>query len=105
MARPCGVVRLAIMRAAEGHGRALTARELVDCAGVDRRAGLIAVENLVRTGALVATGSRRVPWRRARTATYTLGVPRGSAPSAVEPGADSAHQLGAFLRRAWRNAS
>ena len=101
MGRPCGTVRRAIVRAAEDVGEALTARELVELAGVDRRSGLMAVENLARVGALVAVGSRRVPWRRAMASTYVIGAQcmRPHVPEASN--ADPAHQLGAFLARAW----
>lgn len=101
MARPCGAVRLAILRAARDVG-ALTARELVELAGVDRRTGLTTIENLARTGHLVAIGSRRVPWRRATAATYVIGTPHRRSTSNCESETDPAHELGVFLRHAWQ---
>lgn len=101
MARPCGAVRLAILRVARDVG-ALTARELVELAGVDRRAGLTTIEDLARTGHLVAIGSRRVPWRRAKAAIYVVGAPHRRPTSRDQAEMDSAHELGVFLRHAWQ---
>jgi hypothetical protein len=94
-------VRLAILRAAKDIG-ALTARELVELAGVDRQAGMIAIQNLTRIGALVAVGSRRVPWRRAPAATYAIGAPSRWPASHTQPEIDPSHALGVFLRQAWQ---
>ena len=101
MARPCGAVRLAILRAAKDVS-SLTARELVELAGVDRHAGLTAVQNLVRAGQLVVIGSRRVPWRRAQAATYTVGTPCLIPSVHGRAEIDAARELSVFLRHAWQ---
>lgn len=99
MARPFGIVRLALkLAAAEQPG---TIRDLAARAQVGYATAHFTIKNMAQKGELVSIGKREVPWRPAPVQVYAVATwPEAptSAPQNVRPDAE----LQQIMLRAWR---
>ena len=100
MARPLGIVRLALkLAAAEEPG---TVRDLAERTQVGFAAAHCTVKNMARQGELVVVGLRDVPWRATPVQVYGIGQQPGEAVSKQVPSHRPAVELQQVLQRMWR---
>ncbi len=101
MARPLGIVRLALkVAAAEQPG---TIRDLAARAQVGYATANFTVKNMAQKGDLVPVGKREVPWRAAPVQVYGVNPFPGTSPARQQsPSPRPDAELQHMLLRAWR---